>query len=131
MLLIRSKEMCGVYPLLMGNVAGRFFEPRAVGVPNIVGGRYVWRTRSTPPVERQSHAGRTLGGVVAALLAATPSSIEWLSFLASAALIGGALRRAMPNAVIVPRRESCRFLPIVAGSPPYVRAHARLRQRSL
>ncbi len=138
MLLIRTKEKVWlVYPLLMAEtLLVAFFEPaRNAVVPNLVRREdvVVANTLSSTTWSVNLMVGATLGGVVAALLGRDAVFLlNALSFLASAALIGG-MRFSEPHAEgghPFRARELVDFSPILAGIR-YVRSQVRLRSTIL
>jgi MFS family permease len=138
MLLIRTKDKVWmVYPLLMAEtLLAAFFEPaRNAVVPNLVKREdvVVANTLSSTTWSVNLMVGATLGGVVAALLGRDAVFLlNALSFLASAALIGG-MRFSEPHAEgghPFRARELVDFSPILAGIR-YVRSQVRLRSTIL
>jgi predicted MFS family arabinose efflux permease len=138
MLLIRTRDKVWlVYPLLMAEtLLVAFFEPaRNAVVPNLVKREdvVVANTLSSTTWSVNLMVGATLGGVVAALLGRDAVFVlNALSFLASAALIGG-MRFSEPHAEgghPFRVRELVDFSPILAGIR-YVRSQVRLRSTIL
>ncbi len=138
MLLIRTRDKVWlVYPLLMAEtLLVAFFEPaRNAVVPNLVKPEdvVVANTLSSTTWSVNLMVGATLGGVVAALLGRDAVFVlNALSFLASAALIGG-MHFSEPHAEgghPFRARELVDFSPILAGIR-YVRSQVRLRSTIL
>jgi MFS family permease len=133
MLLVRSRSMVWmVYPLLLAEtLMAAFFEPaRNAVIPNIAakGEILIANTLSSATWSVNLLIGASVGGVVAAFFGRDAVFIlNALSFLASAALIGG-MRFAEPHAesaVPLRPRDLVDYSPILEGIR-YVRRHRTL-----
>jgi predicted MFS family arabinose efflux permease len=133
MLLVRSRSMVWmVYPLLLAEtIMAAFFEPaRNAVIPNIAAKSEVLiaNTLSSATWSVNLLIGASLGGVVAAFFGRDAVFIlNALSFLASAALIGG-MRFAEPHAEAAAPlrpRDLVDYSPVLEGIR-YVRRHRTL-----
>jgi predicted MFS family arabinose efflux permease len=130
MLLVRSRSTVWlVYPLLLAETSmAAFFEPaRSAVIPNISaeGEILVANTLSSATWSVNLMLGASLGGVVAAFFGRdTVFSLNALSFLVSALLIGG-MKFAEPHADIsapLRPRDLVDFSPVLEGIR-YIRSH--------
>ena len=133
MLLVRSRSMVWlVYPLLLAEtIMAAFFEPaRSSVIPNIAaeGEVLIANTLSSATWSVNLLIGASVGGVVAAFFGRDAVFVlNALSFLASAALIGG-MHFAEPHAesaVPLRPRDLVDFSPVLEGIR-YVRNHRML-----
>jgi MFS family permease len=133
MLLVRSRSMVWmVYPLLLAEtIMAAFFEPaRNAVIPNIAAQEEILiaNTLSSATWSVNLLIGASLGGVVAAFFGRDAVFIlNALSFLASAALIGG-MRFAEPHAEAagpLRPRDLVDYSPVLEGIR-YVRRHRTL-----
>src|ERR1700719_2951518 len=130
MLLVRSRSMVWlVYPLLLAEtIMAAFFEPaRSAVIPNIAakGEALIANTLSSATWSVNLLIGASVGGVVAALLGRDAVFLlNALSFLASAALIGG-MRFHEPHAesaTPLRPRDLVDYSPVFEGIR-YIRGH--------